>query len=164
MSWTGEERRRTERRSDVLGEFAAISAALERIADDVTAQIVPEDRVREIVAIEQNKARWRTVGLILFPILVALGIVWFQSYSNGHTFTEAKTTADFVRNCLQHPERLTPEQRAGQCGGLGDNGTAKAVQALIEANKCFLLIQPAERTDENMNACVTKAIAGLRDG
>jgi predicted nucleic acid-binding Zn ribbon protein len=157
--YDGPERRQLP---DLKTELRGVKTGLEELVLAVKMAF-PEDRVREIVAYEQARTRRRTIAAILGPLLLALVVVFVQSRLNGETLAETKVTSNFVRDCLQDSDDLTPEERQKQCGdtGGGGDGVATAVRVLINHQNCALLIRPADRTDENMNACVSKALDGL---
>lgn len=144
-----------ERRLDMAAELRDVKVALGEVAAAVR-ETFPEDRVRQIVRESQR----RTLLVLWVAILVTIGTL-VQRQAESSTLSEAKVVADFVRDCLQHPERFTADERVRQCGP-ENKGTGRAVEALIEFQKCALLILPEDRTDENMNACMTRIAATLR--
>lgn len=163
--WDGKtERRMTDRRqTDILAEFTAVRASLDKMSGAIT-KAFPEQRVREIIAYEQRQSRRGLIASILIPVLAAFAaatvIIFVQAESNGDTLSEAKVTADYVRDCLQHSDRLTPAERTQRCGRQ-EGGTSRAVLALVEFQKCAFLILPENRTDENMDGCVAQAMKKL---
>lgn len=146
--------RTPERRLDMAAELQGVKQGLGEVADAVT-DAFPEKRVRQIV----RDAQRRTLLVLWVAVLVTVGTL-IQRQAESNTLSEAKVVSDYVRDCIQHPERLSPDKRVEECGA--QEGTSKAVGALIEFQKCALLILPQNRTDENMSACVERAAATLR--
>lgn len=144
-----------ERRVDLTNELRSVREGLKDVAETVATSF-PEKRVRSIVRESQR----RTLLVLWVAVALTAGVL-LQLRLNNDTLSEAKVTADFVRDCLQHPERLSQAERVIHCGGTGESGTSRAVEALIEFQKCALLIQPPQRTDENMNSCVARAMQSL---
>lgn len=126
---------------------------------------MPEERVKQLadaVIAEERLGRRRLntkiTGFLVVIVLLVASSLW-QSASNGKTLDEAKITSDYVRNCIQHPEKLTPEAKVESCGD-SDAQTAKFLKGLLSAINCSLIISPEVRTEENTNACAAKAFGG----
>ena len=152
---------RIEQRSDLKDELHNITEAIGLLVSHMD-QSLPEERVKQMadaVLAEERLGRKRLttkiVGFLVVILLLLLSSL-IQSASNARTLNEAKKVSVYVENCLQHPERLSVEERAEECGG-GDNGTVQAVRRLLVSINCSLLISPEARTEANTNACAAKA-------
>ena len=123
-----------------------------------------DERLQKVVTSvteEEKRHRQRLLAAMVGPtvVIAVFGIAsFFQSRANGETLENTNVVAGYVRNCIQHPEQLTAEERKEQCGG---DGSSRAITSLIEFQKCALLIPPLARTVENMNACVNQALVFL---
>lgn len=150
---------RADQRADVQGELVGITDAIQTLIDHMD-QSLPEERVQKVLEAalaEERRSRQRFLWTILSPILVTIivaGGAWWQSKANGDTLTEAKTTADYVRHCLQHKtDGLTPVQITDECG----DPSAGSIFFVTYLN-CVFPLPIAERTESKMNGCVTKAV------
>lgn len=152
---------RGEQRSDLRDELHDIAVAIGVLVEHMD-QSLPEERVKQLaeaVLAEERLGRKRlTTKIVGFMVVIVLLVAssLAQTAANGRTLSEAKTVADYVRDCLQHPERLSAEQRTERCGA--QSGSPGAVLAIIEFQKCALQILPEDRTDQNMDACVASAV------
>ena len=153
---------RIEQRSDLKDELHNITDAIGLLVSHMD-QSLPEERVKQMadaVLAEERLGRKRLTTKIvgfLVVILVLLMSSLIQSASNARTLNEAKKVSVYVENCLQHPERLSAEERAKECGSR-DN-SIQAVRGLLVAINCSLLISPEARTEANTEACAAKAFS-----
>lgn len=148
---------RGEQRSDLKAELQGIVSSIGLLIQHMD-QSLPEDRMKQLAeavfAEERTSRKQLTTKVTGFLIVIVLLVAssFLQSASNGRTLDEAKTVADYVRDCVQHPENLTPEQRTSECGP-----TSTAAAGFIKYMNCSLLILPTDRTDEKLNACAANA-------
>jgi hypothetical protein len=155
---------RADQRADVQGELIGITEAIQTLIDHMD-QSLPEERVQKVLdaaLAEERRSRTRLLWTILSPIMVTIivaGGAWWQSKANGEGIIASKKVAAYVENCLQHPDRLTPEERAEQCGREG-NGAAALVKGLLASINCSLLIGPDDRTKANLDSCAEQSFGG----
>lgn len=151
---------------DLSVEFRAMRQDVGRLANALVT-LGSDDRLEkavESVAEEEKRHRQRLGAILLAPLLLAIAVgagSWWQARSNGEAFENTRVVADYVRDCLQHPENLTPEQLAERCGRTAD-GSASALAALVEFQTCALLAFP-DWTEENLSACTTRALESVKE-
>lgn len=156
---------RVEQRSDLRQELHGISEAIGILVEHMD-QSLPEERVRQlaeaVLAEERIGRRRLTTKITGFLIVIVLLIIssLLLGAANRNTLTEAKVTSDYVRKCIQHPEKLTPKEKVEKCGSGGDEGTVKLIKGLLKAINCSLLISPEARTEVNTDACAKTAFGG----
>jgi len=139
-------------------ELEGITEALVNLTDHID-QTLPEERMKQLasaIASEERSGRRRltatVVGALAIIIFLAASSL-AQSHSNGKTLDEAKTVANYVKNCLI----ASPPHDVSKCG---EDTTGEFIKGLIGSLNCSLLIPPAERTEEKLNACAVKAFGG----
>jgi hypothetical protein len=141
--------------TEVKSELSSITEAIGILVDHID-QSLPEERVKQLadaVLAEERSGRRRlmaTVGGALLIIIFLAASSLIQSHSNGKTLNEAKTVSDYVKHCLVAP----PPHDPTNCGA---DSSAAFIKGLIGSLNCSLLIPPAARTEEKLNACATKA-------
>ena len=151
---------RIEQRSDLRQELHGISEAIGILVDHMD-QSLPEERVKQLaeaVLAEERVGRRRlTTKITGFLVVIVLLIVssLVLSAANRRTLEEAQVTSDYVRNCIQHPQDLAPEEKLKACGP-----PAAATTNFIKYLNCVLLILPEDRTDTKLSACANKAFGG----
>lgn len=143
-------------------EIAALKAAVNELTAHMSRSL-PEERVKALVEtattrdrVSRRRVTWVIVGLVGLAVLIS-GFGLAQSESNGDALDEIRVISNFVEDCLQHPERLTPEERTEKCGGNDQDGR-QLIMGLIQFQKCSLLILPEDRTDANLDACIQRAL------
>jgi hypothetical protein len=149
---------RAEGRADVRSELAEITAAIGTLIDHMD-QSIPADRVQAVLDAalqEERTSRKRLAVAVIGPIVVVFVFVLMslvQSRSNGDLLENASKVAGYVENCLQHPEKLTLEQKTDLCGaGINSQGF------FISYLNCAFILPLAERTEARLSSCVTKAV------
>lgn len=148
---------RKEQRTDLKEELQGIVSSIGLLIQHMD-QSLPEERIQQLanaVLAEERLSRkqltTKITGFLVIIILLVASSLW-QSASNGRTLNEAKTVADYVRDCVQRPYNLTTEQRTLACGPTS-SGTTNFIKYL----NCAFLILPTERTDDKLNQCATEA-------
>ena len=162
---------RIESRSDIKGELQEITAAIGTLVEHMD-QSLPEERVKQLaeaVLAEERLGRRRLTTKItgfLVVILLVAGSALIQSRANGDQTEkilalsqDAKTTADYVKHCLQgKTEGLTPAQIASECGSQS-NGTDRVLKVVF----CVLLKEPEVRVKADLAECYRRVRAGEFD-
>lgn len=157
--------RADQARAGMSAELHDITQAVNTLIEHMDTSL-PEERVKKVLdaaLAEERRGRKRLMWTILSPVIIAIivaGGAWIQSRSNGDTLSEAKTTADYVRHCLQHKtDGLTPEQVKAECGD------PTGGQAFFVTYLNCVLKQPIEqRNDAYLNGCVQKGQAAVKAG
>jgi len=150
-------------RAGMSEELREITEAIGQLVDHMD-QSLPEERMKELVTAavtEERRGRTRLIVAMVSPLLVVLAVALAtlaQSNSNHDqvvkiqkTAEDAKTVSDYVKHCLIAP---VPERDTKECGA-DDSGAV--IKGLIGSINCSLLIPPAERSEEKLNACAAKA-------
>lgn len=150
--WDGIERRRgaTDDTSSLRREVSGVRQDLGRLATAVATLGSDEKLQQAVDSVVQEERRHRQ--RIMASMVVGLVVVAAISIANRGIIEDAGTVADYVQKCLQHPERLTPEEKQEVCGSIGDGQ-----EFFIKYFNCVLLIEPADRTPEKLNACIQSA-------
>lgn len=147
---------RIDQRADIQSGLTDITAAISTLIDHMD-QSLPEERVQALLDTAISDARTgrrRLIISILSPVLIILAVVIGQVFQTEQVKDSAKNsaaTADYVRGCIQHPERLTPEERRQLCGEPTGSGF------FVNYLNCVFLIVPEDRTEANLNDCVATA-------
>lgn len=152
-TYPGPERRQPEETGVIV--LGAIKESLDALSVTLESNL-SEERLQGIVANEQRRDRVKILAAILGPVFLAILIsasTLAQSRSNHRQARDSGIVAAYVRNCLQHPERLTPADRAEQCGAVDSQGF------FIAYLNCVFPLQIADRDQKHLDACVHKAVA-----
>jgi hypothetical protein len=149
---------RADQRADVKSELVEITEAIGTLINRMDTNI-PADKVQSVLDAalsEERRDRKRMKNTLLGAVLVAIafgGGGWLQSRDNGQGIIAAKKVASYVENCLQHPEKLSIEQKKEQCGAASASGQAGFVNYL----NCAFLIMPEDRTEQLLKKCASDA-------
>lgn len=152
--------------ADVTDELRAVRQDVGRLANAVLTLGSDERLERAVSSVTEEDRRHRqrlTVSVIgVLAVVLALGIfaAW-QSAANGRSLENSELVADYVRDCIQHRAKLTPEEVTEKCGG---DGGANAIIVLLTFEKCALLISPDDRTQALLDACQAEAFELFRNG
>jgi hypothetical protein len=143
---------------DLRRELHGVTSAVHLLVEHMDESL-PEERMKRLVnavVVEERLGRRRLAVTIVGALLIIIILTassFIQSHSNGRTLNEAKTVADYVRNCLQRPERLkTVAEKTETCGSSSDQGAF-----FITYLNCVLRVEIDKRDDETLNGCVAKA-------
>lgn len=167
MTYQGPERRMMP--PDLISELQALHEAIGVLADQM-GESLPEQRMQELVTAaiaEEKRGRVRLIVAVVSPLMIVLAVALAtlaQSSANHRqgqriqqTSQDAKVVGDYVRGCIQAP---VTQRDPAQCGP--DTGMV-IIKGLLGSINCSLLIEPTRRTEENLNACTTRAFtAGTR--
>jgi len=167
MTYQGPDRRTMP--PDLAAELRALHEAVGVLAEQM-GESLPEQRMQELVAAaiaEERRGRVRLIVAVISPLMIVLAVALAtlaQSSANHRqgaqiqqASQDAKVVGDYVRGCIQAP---VAQRDPVQCGP--DTGMT-IIKGLLGAINCSLLIAPADRSEENLNACATRAFtAGTR--
>lgn len=146
---------RGEQRSDLKEELQGIVSSIGLLIQHMD-QSLPEERMKQLAdsvlaeeRISRKELTTKITGFLVLIVLLVASSLWLSAVNN-RTLSEARKVATYIENCVQHPERLTPEQRVELCGP--SDTAAKAVSALIKYQNCAFLSLP-NTTEAKLNDC-----------
>jgi hypothetical protein len=145
-------------RAGMTAELAGITEAMHTLIEHMD-QSLPEERVKallETATAEDRNSRKRLRYLIVGLLIVVTAVMGTGAvllWRNSATLNEAKTVSNYIKHCLIAPPGERDVQECGQ------DGSAAIIKGLIGSINCSLLIPPAERSEEKLNACAAKAFS-----
>ena len=163
---TGQRGERGAAGTDLTDELRAVRADVGRLASAVVT-LGSDDRLEQAVtavAEEDRRHRQRLMTTIIAVLILVSAMGAFaaiQSHSTGQSVENTEVVADYVRDCLQNRDTLTPEQAQQKCGGTANSG-ASFVAGLIAFQRCALLILPADRTNALLDECQIQALQVMK--